>query len=91
MAYKVNGIRMAPFETFKEYDERVNSDEPYNEDFINRCRAKALEYDNEPIFGVSCLYEIKLAIPMHYRDKVLEGTKSTLGFEQHLKDIGLRY
>lgn len=90
MAYSENGIRMAPFETFPEHHARAWSDEPYNEKFISRCREKALEYNNEPFIGVSLLHELKLAIPMHYRSKVLDGTKCLYAYEQHLKEIGLR-
>lgn len=90
MAYIENGIRMAPFETFSEHHARAWSEEPYNEEFIKKCREKALEY-NEELFGVDALYELKLVVPMHYRSKVLEGTRSLDALEQHLKDIHFRY
>ncbi len=90
MAYSENGIRIAPFESFKEHHERAHSESPYNEDFIDRCRAKALEYNDEPFIGVSLLHELKLAVPVHCRTKVLNGTKCLYAYEQHLKEIGLR-
>ena len=38
-------VTQAPFETFPEHALREQSDEPYNGEFIQRCREKALEYD----------------------------------------------
>ncbi len=92
MAYSENGIRMAPFETFSEHSKRAWSDEPYNEDFIKKCREKAVEYDNEDGFTQeSALYQLELCVPMHYRAKVLEGTRDLSRFKQHLKDINFKY
>lgn len=91
MAYSENGIRMAPFETFIEHHERAYSEFPYSDDFIDRCRAKALEYNKEEFIGVSLLHELELSIPMHYRTKVLQGTKDLSNFKQHLRDIHLKY
>ncbi len=70
-------IRMAPFETFCEHGERDRSDEPYNETFINRCRAKALEYDKmDEFLRPSLLRDLKKCIPVHYRSKVFDGISS---------------
>lgn len=90
VAHIENGVRRAPFETFPEHHERAWSDEPYSEEFLRRCREKALEYNNEEFIGASLLHEIKLAVPMHYRGKVLEGTMDLSSYEQHLKEIRLR-
>lgn len=90
MAYSENGIRMAPFETFKEHQERAWSEEPYNEEFIKRCRKKALEYNDEEFGAAYALHELELSVPLHYRAKILEGTMDLTRFKQHLKDIHLR-
>ena len=65
---------MAPFETFVEHGEREESGEPYNKEFINRCREKALEYDKlDESLRMSLLSDLKKCIPMHYRDDVFGG------------------
>ncbi len=70
-------VRMAPFETFAEHDERARSEAPYNEAFINRCRAKALEYDQlDQILRAGLLQELEQCIPLHYRAKVFDGIRS---------------
>ena len=67
-------MRMAPFETFREHGERENSESPYNEAFINRCREKALEYDKEDKFlGPSLLRDLVKCVPLHFRGKVFDG------------------
>ena len=64
----------APFETFPEHAAREKSGVPYSEEFIKRCREKALEYDKEDKFlRPSLLNELKLCIPLHYRAKVFDG------------------
>ena len=64
----------APFETFREHAIREQSDEPYSEDFIQRCREKALGYDKlERILRVPLLQDLKKCIPMHYRARVFDG------------------
>jgi hypothetical protein len=64
----------APFETFREYGEREESGEPYNEAFIERCRAKALEYDKfDPVLRAGLLQELKKCVPIHYRIRVFDG------------------
>lgn len=70
-------IMKAPFETFREHAEREKSDEPYNEDFIRRCREKALEYDKlNEFLRPSLLKDLKKCIPVHYRNKVFDGISS---------------
>lgn len=67
-------IERAPFETYAEHYERANSDEPYNETFIERCRKKALEYDKlDEFLRPDLLMSLKKCIPLHYRSKVFEG------------------
>lgn len=70
-------IEMAPFETFFEHGERERSGTPYNEAFIERCRAKALEYDRfDPVLRAGLLRELKKCVPVHYRSRVFEGIVS---------------
>ena len=64
----------APFETFREYETRLKSGEPYNKIFIQKCRAKALEYDKfDPVLRAGLLQELKRGVPVHYRGKVFDG------------------
>jgi len=68
------GITQAPFETFPEYDIRSNSDSPYDQKFISRCREKALEYSlKDKFLRVSLLSSLMISIPMHYRGIVFDG------------------
>lgn len=70
-------VTLAPFETFAEHAEREKSGEPYNDAFIKRCRAKALEYDLEDVFlRPSLLKELKKCIPFHRRAEVFDGIRS---------------
>lgn len=65
---------MAPFETFAEHGERERSEEPYSDNFIKRCRAKALEYDEKPRFiRISMLEDLQRCIPFHRRSEVFNG------------------
>lgn len=70
-------ITMAPFETFREHADRERSDEPYNEAFIQCCKAKALEYDKEDaVLRPSLLRGLKKCIPAHFRSRVFDGITS---------------
>lgn len=67
-------VTQAPFETFTEYNDRVGTGEPYNEDFLSRCRDKAKEYDREDVFlRGSLLRDLQKSIPIHYRSRVFDG------------------
>jgi hypothetical protein len=67
-------ILMAPFETFREHAEREESDEPYGDAFIQRCRQKALKYDKEDIvLRPSLLLDLKRCVPLHFRAQVFAG------------------
>ena len=67
-------VTMAPFETFAAHAKRAQSDEPYSDEFINRCREKALEYDKLDVFlrGIS-LNDLKMAVPYHRTAEVFAG------------------
>ena len=78
MKNKLTKATLAPFETFAEHYERERSGEPYNTQFIARCREKALQYDKEDEFlRPSLLRDLEKCIPFHYRRKVFDGI---LGF-----------
>lgn len=67
-------IKKAPFETFAEHGARKNSDEPYNEGFIQRCREAALRYDKKDEFlRPDLLRTLWPCVPLHYRVKVFDG------------------
>lgn len=70
-------VLLAPFETFEEHSKREACDEPYNEAFIDRCREKALEYDQmDKFLRPSLLRDLKKCVPLHYRGKVFDGISS---------------
>ena len=67
-------IKMAPFETFREHGERASSEEPYSNEFINKCREKALEYDKErPMLRRALLLSLQECIPRHFKEEVFGG------------------
>ena len=77
---QINGVYQAPWETFYDHRIRAESEAPYNEEFIKKCREKALEYNeiNGVNGGVPDLYllsELFLAVPFHKRSKVFSGLK----------------
>jgi hypothetical protein len=63
----------APWETFSEARKREESGEPYNREFINKCREKALEYNKEEWGKNSLLKDLWICIPFHRRKEVFEG------------------
>lgn len=64
-------VKLAPFETFREHYERAVSDSPYNDEFIERCRQKALEYSKmDEFLRPSLLGELKKCIPRHFWNRV---------------------
>ncbi|HZK57539.1 MAG TPA: hypothetical protein VFD17_04425 [Clostridia bacterium] len=70
----VNGVCMAPFETFEEHGNRARSETPYNDEFIKRCRKEALRYSEMSDFlGPPNLKALVPCIPFHYRKIVFEG------------------
>jgi len=65
---------MAPFETFSEHFKREASSEPYNEEFIERCRENALQYDKmDEFLRPSLLRSLMKCVPLHYKSKVFDG------------------
>ena len=66
-------ITLAPFETLAEHGQRERSEEPYNEDFINRCREKAQEYAQlDGILRPSLLSDLRKCVPRHFWTRVFE-------------------
>jgi hypothetical protein len=62
---------LAPFETFAQHAERERSGEPYNDNFIKRCRDAALRYDNgDADLRRILLSELKKCVPFHRRAEV---------------------
>ena len=67
-------VMMAPFETFLDHTKREKSGKPYDDVFIKRCRAKALEYDKEDVFLRDVLLrDLEQCLPLHRRAEVFEG------------------
>ena len=65
---------LAPFETFKENYEREISELQYNDEFIKKCREKALEYDKyDQILRCGLLQELNRCLPLHRRSEVFSG------------------
>ena len=74
MAYMENSVVMAPFETFWEHGERANSEEPYNDAFVKKCREKAMEYDqSSSMLRWSLLKDIRQCLPRHFHAEVFKG------------------
>ena len=67
-------MTMAPFETFPEFNAREKSGIPYSDEYLEKCRKKALEYSKEDVFlrGI-LLSDLQRAIPLHARAKVFDG------------------
>lgn len=64
-------IKQAPFETFAEHAHRAESNEPYNDAFIKRCRDKYVEYLTEDkIIRPSLLHDLYIVVPYHFRNRV---------------------
>lgn len=66
-----NRIKQAPFETFAEHAHREASNNPFNDDFIRKCRDKYVEYLSEDkIIRASLLNDLRAAVPYHFRSVV---------------------
>lgn len=72
------GVTKAPFETFPDFADREAMESPYNEEFLAKCRAKAMEYDKEDIFlRGDLLSALQRSVPHHFRGMVFDGISFT--------------
>lgn len=64
-------ITMAPFETFGEHAARASSEDPFSDEFVAKCREKALEYDKErPILRNALLIDLQQCVPRHFKEEI---------------------
>ena len=62
----------ALWETFQEYADRCKSTEPYNQEFIDRCKQKYREYmTGDPFFREDSINMLMKAVPFHFRQAVI--------------------
>ena len=64
-------VIQAPFETFEEHRLREDSDDPYNEEYIRRCKDAVSRYEKkDDMLRPSLLSDLRMAVPRHFQRRV---------------------